>query len=1005
MSQQNDKSVDEPCDTKTPVNIKDTIACLKQDCKRKSTLPLHSNEDRKNDDDVITHMEKYPKLDVFHTDEKFTHCNKVVFKDTVYEDIILPIGEYDNHDCDANTTNVDELMKQFQSDKAKTFSKRNCHASVEELAKKAHPLQSNATNDGITFEKTDPEVAAEVVPEITVDKSDEKMGNCGQWIENSFSNDQTDFVEQDDFADKSSSDVNCSKSNDVLSANQRTLDGNIFERVSRLFTKTGCDCSVDDKGLEMLPDKKQVKLIDITEDMSPSQIYTEILTADQQLLSDSEEEEFLITSDEATAATAYLMDNRPHQRSNLLDRVVNKLRDGLCDSETPDFKNAILWVLKDVVVNDEHLASSASITLPPQLQAQVVAPTFKRTTEIDLDSSSLSESASTVQSLLQGGTWRQRLATALKTVATPVIQNSAMKSSKDNQPNRAGPLKDMKFSDTEFTRCYKDSKLKMHLPAKLARQMKAPSRPKAPMKALPPELQTNTSIMRSSLNIEFERDRARTKQNYRQEVDPSVRAQHYYVRTASEEDGADLKLVFRKVAQPRSVSNSMVELSDSSDIKEVYKDKDSHQLPPKFHSSTSYTKRMSNCSVRIPIMSTSSIPVPSKLQHTVDNKSLHIETSTAGIGTTLEEVTCAAASTVACSSCVSTTTALTAPSTIPKQGANITELDDNSSPIQSRPLARGKVPRMLRELENTTGYVAEVRSAASLQREQRAVLRAWQMIAEREQEERLMKGEIGAVHTKVLQPQCHKQLYDCQSENKSKSHLKKPSSKTVAARKIRTKYSTPSLCAQQRLKNLRSTSSTAVSLHTNCASTRRVRLLLKRGASDQYGRTALHLSAEMGEPSLVRECLVKGQSVGSLDANRLTPLHLACMQGHIDTVRVLLQAGADVNAAGGSNGRRPIHEATEWGSVPLVKLLLQAGANPTAETYDGHSLQQLSRSVQMSAFLEGLFSGLCSGSQTLPSPGSRAVVAQEDNHSINGEVVSFELLARKFPSIHWVNLL
>ena len=38
------------------------------------------------------------------------------------------------------------------------------------------------------------------------------------------------------------------------------------------------------------------------------------------------------------------------------------------------------------------------------------------------------------------------------------------------------------------------------------------------------------------------------------------------------------------------------------------------------------------------------------------------------------------------------------------------------------------------------------------------------------------------------------------------------------------------------------------------------------------------------------------------DAEFNTPLHLACMHGHNDTARVLLQAGADPNARSDGDG-------------------------------------------------------------------------------------------------------
>ncbi len=60
------------------------------------------------------------------------------------------------------------------------------------------------------------------------------------------------------------------------------------------------------------------------------------------------------------------------------------------------------------------------------------------------------------------------------------------------------------------------------------------------------------------------------------------------------------------------------------------------------------------------------------------------------------------------------------------------------------------------------------------------------------------------------------------------------------------------------------------------------------------------------------------------------PLHIACWQKFETIVKVLIQAGADVNSRG-DFGNTPLHYAVFEGdeySVPLVKALLAAGADP-----------------------------------------------------------------------------
>ncbi len=60
-----------------------------------------------------------------------------------------------------------------------------------------------------------------------------------------------------------------------------------------------------------------------------------------------------------------------------------------------------------------------------------------------------------------------------------------------------------------------------------------------------------------------------------------------------------------------------------------------------------------------------------------------------------------------------------------------------------------------------------------------------------------------------------------------------------------------------------------------------------------------------------------------------TPLGLACFFGHRDIVRLLLEKGADANAAS-KNAQRvaPLHAATARQDAEIVEALLKAGADP-----------------------------------------------------------------------------
>jgi ankyrin repeat protein len=108
-----------------------------------------------------------------------------------------------------------------------------------------------------------------------------------------------------------------------------------------------------------------------------------------------------------------------------------------------------------------------------------------------------------------------------------------------------------------------------------------------------------------------------------------------------------------------------------------------------------------------------------------------------------------------------------------------------------------------------------------------------------------------------------------------------------------------------------------------------------RGLSPD-GFTALHLAAFFGKPEIARLLIDSGASVDTYTTNDFAnqPLHAAAAGRHIEVCRVLLAAGADVNATQ-HGGYTPLHEAAQHGDVEMVELFLSAGADPTVSVTDG----------------------------------------------------------------------
>lgn len=112
------------------------------------------------------------------------------------------------------------------------------------------------------------------------------------------------------------------------------------------------------------------------------------------------------------------------------------------------------------------------------------------------------------------------------------------------------------------------------------------------------------------------------------------------------------------------------------------------------------------------------------------------------------------------------------------------------------------------------------------------------------------------------------------------------------------------------------------------------------------GRTPLHWAAQIGNPEICAALLVHDANGDMLDADGLSPLHIATAEGHSKVVKLFVEHGLHVNRPCPAwNGGTCLHNATVWEREDMVVLLLARGADPCASDNNGKQPIDYAREV------------------------------------------------------------
>ncbi|GFF30153.1 putative ankyrin repeat protein RF_0381 [Aspergillus udagawae] len=111
------------------------------------------------------------------------------------------------------------------------------------------------------------------------------------------------------------------------------------------------------------------------------------------------------------------------------------------------------------------------------------------------------------------------------------------------------------------------------------------------------------------------------------------------------------------------------------------------------------------------------------------------------------------------------------------------------------------------------------------------------------------------------------------------------------------------------------------------------------------GLTPLFYAAWLGREDTTRILLEAGADPSIQTEGGETVLQRAISGNHINIVRLLLDAGVDVNAQESLHGHTDLLKAAHWGADDSLRLLLKAGADASAVGYDGRNALHLAATM------------------------------------------------------------
>ncbi len=164
----------------------------------------------------------------------------------------------------------------------------------------------------------------------------------------------------------------------------------------------------------------------------------------------------------------------------------------------------------------------------------------------------------------------------------------------------------------------------------------------------------------------------------------------------------------------------------------------------------------------------------------------------------------------------------------------------------------------------------------------------------------------------------------------------------VAIREENPKFITELVNAKCDINAKSNSGDTPLHLAASQGHAKNIETLLRLGANPYItnvtGQTPLHLASQEGKTNAV-EALLRNPELRELvdkadEKHNNTALHHAAINGHKDTVKFLIDSGADIDAVD-KKGNTALHLAVIFDQVDTLKTLLESKADPNLQNIHG----------------------------------------------------------------------